>query len=52
MVIYSAPVYPARSPICLLRILVSTNLERDFGSVLRNYYLGGIELIEEQTVGD
>lgn len=30
--IYSVIVYPAQSPTYVLRILESTNLERDFGS--------------------
>lgn len=34
-VIYSAPPYPAQSPMYLLRIVVFTNLERDFGSIFK-----------------
>lgn len=34
-VIYSAPVYAAPAPMCVLRILMYTSLERDFGSVFK-----------------
>lgn len=34
-VIYSAPVFAAQFPMYLLRILISTNLERDFGSLYK-----------------
>lgn len=34
-VIYSAPAFAAPSPIYLLKILILTNLEMDFGSIFK-----------------